>query len=269
MTVEEINKLSYTDFVGLVNQWNVPPGAYSTINQWAIFGKVEPNSNILELACTTGFSIRELSLLTKCKGIGIDISEASVNQAIQNKNLYAVDSDIQYQTIDAHLYKPEGSFTHLVIGAALRFFPNPQQILERYINFLESTGYILSAEFYTNELIPDNLINEAKTVFDIYPTNISYKKVMAVYKNLELIYENKCLLEQETVEELNYYCKCTIDRLTSVKPEFTNPDLYKATYERLYKIKDMSNKLRPYQRYSVLVHRYRSNLYPARYVELF
>jgi hypothetical protein len=40
-------------------------------------------------------------------------------------------------------------------------------------------------------------------------------------------------------------------------------------YDRLYEIKKMSNDLRPYQMYSVLVLRYRKAVYPNRFVELF
>ena len=37
LTIEEIKKLNYTDFLSLVDQWNVPPGSISTINEWAVF----------------------------------------------------------------------------------------------------------------------------------------------------------------------------------------------------------------------------------------
>ncbi len=61
ITPEFIKQLSYTDFVGFINQWNVLPGSYSTLSKWAIYSRMNKNSRLLEVACTTGFSSRELA----------------------------------------------------------------------------------------------------------------------------------------------------------------------------------------------------------------
>jgi len=63
ITPEFIKQLSYTDFVGFVNQWNVLPGSYSTLSKWANYSRMDKNSRLLEVACTTGFSSRELATL--------------------------------------------------------------------------------------------------------------------------------------------------------------------------------------------------------------
>lgn len=269
MTIEEIKNLSYTDFVGLVNQWNVVPGAYDTINRWALFGRVNEDSKILELACTTGFSSRELALLTRCSAAGIDLSAASIEKAQSNHKLYAPKTDLNYFAEDAYKYQPQGSFSHLVIGAALRFFPDPKKLLEKYIPFLDDTAYILSAEFYVDKTIPQELLEKAHSVFNIYPTNISYKAVMEVYQGLELFYEHRTRPIPETEKELEYYCSSTIDRTVAHNPELNTPEIRKVMFDRLFEIKEMSNLLRPYQSYSVLVHRYRKQIYPSRFVELF
>ena len=89
ITLEKIKKMSYTDFVGLINQWNVLPGAFNTLSKWKIFSNLNKNSNILEIACTTGFSSRELAIMSKCSGKAFDISQNSINAAIENKKIYA------------------------------------------------------------------------------------------------------------------------------------------------------------------------------------
>ena len=78
ITPEFIKQLSYTDFVGFINQWNVLPGSYSTLSKWAVYSKMNKNSRLLEVACTTGFSSRELATLTGCSGEGFDLSEGSI-----------------------------------------------------------------------------------------------------------------------------------------------------------------------------------------------
>lgn len=267
-SVDEIKTMSYTDFVGLVGQWNVPPGSYSTLNQWRVFGDIKPDSSVYEAATTTGFSLREMSLMTGCSGVGVDISEKSIKTAREFKEQYAPQAQIEYFTSDAMTFKTDQKFSHIIIGAALRFFPNPVEDIKTLSGYLQDGGMILSTEFYCPEPIPESLVQEARKIFDITVTQEDYKNVMRPYQGFTLVYESRNIPLMETAEELAYYCKSTIDRFSRGNPEVTTEQL-DAMYERLLKIKDMSNRLRSYQRYNVLVHKKDSRFYPSRYTELF
>lgn len=268
ITSDFIRNLSYTDFVGFINQWNVLPGSYVTLSKWACFSHLDKKSNLLEIACTTGFSSRELSLLSGCMGEGFDLSEKSVEMANYNKNKYARNINFSYKVANGYKFETKNKFSHIVVGASLGFFPDPQKMIEKCISMLKDGGYILASPFYITQQIPDNLIERAQKIFQITPTSVSYKEIMKLYNKLEIIFEERNNLVQETEEELNYYCKSTIDR-TCEMLKIDNTDIYKAMYERLYDVKKMSNDLRPYQMYSVLVLRYRKSTYPNRFVELF
>lgn len=268
ITPEYIKGLSYTDFVGLINQWNVLPGSHVTLSKWACFSGLNKNSRLLEVACTTGFSSRELALLSGCSGEGFDLSEKSIKMAVYNKEQYAPKIDFSYSVADGYKYKSDKPFTHIAIGASLGFFPDPAKMLERCIGMLEDGGHILASPFYVTKPLPQALVKRAQKVFDITPTGIPYKEIMRSYNKLEVIFEERNSLVQETKEELNYYCKCTIDRACKML-DITDKKVYEAMYKRLYEVKKMSNDLRPYQMYSVLVLRYRKTVYPNRFVELF
>ncbi|MDD3607190.1 MAG: class I SAM-dependent methyltransferase [Candidatus Moranbacteria bacterium] len=268
ITPEYVKKISYTDFVGLINQWNVLPGSYVTLSKWAQFSGLNKKSKLLEVACTTGFSSRELALLSGCSGEGFDLSEKSVKMANYNKKKYAPGINFSYIVADGYGYKAKNKFTHVVVGASLGFFPDPQRMLERCISMMSEGGYILASPFYVTKPLPEVLIKRAQKVFDITPTSVAYKEIMRLYNKLEIMFEERNELVQETEEELHYYCKSTIDRacdMLKIKDEET----YNSMYDRLYEIKKMSNDLRPYQMYSVLVLRYRKSVYPNRFVELF
>lgn len=268
ITPEFIRQLSYTDFVGLINQWNVLPGSHVTLSKWACFSGLNKNSRLLEVACTTGFSSRELALLSGCSGEGFDLSKKSIKMADYNKEQYAPKIDFSYSVADGYKYKSDKPFTHIVVGASLGFFSDPAKMLERCISMLEDGGYILASPFYVTKPLPQALVKRAQKVFNITPTGVSYKEIMKSYNNLEVIFEERSSLVQETGEELNYYCKCTIDRACKML-DITDKKVYEAMYKRLYEVKKMSNDLRPYQMYSVLVLRYRKAVYPNRFVELF
>lgn len=268
LTAKEISALSYTDFVGLVNQWNVPPGSLSTLNKWRVFSNLNEKSNLLEIACTTGFSSRELSLSSGCRSVGIDISEASVNAASKNKQGYAAQSNLEYKVADAYSYKEARPFTHVVVGAALKFFPDPHKLLSHIVSLYDSEGYLLACPFYIQEPIPNDLVERFRNVFGITPTTEGYKDVMNVYKGLEIIYQDHMEIHSETESELEHYCQSTISR--QLKEDGVNKqEIFDVCYDRLLKIKTMSNLLRPYQKYTTLVLRYREDIYPNRYIELF
>lgn len=268
ITPDFIQKLSYPDFVGFINQWNVLPGAYSTLSKWAIYSGMNKNSNLLEVACTTGFSSRELAVLTGCSGEGFDLSEGSIAMANYNKKRYAPNIIFSYKIANGYNYKPKNKFTHIAVGASLQFFPNPGKMFNRCIEMLKDGGYILAAPFYVTRPIPNHFIRHAQKVFGITPTTVSYKEIMRSYSKLEIIYEDRNDLVPETKEELDYYCKSTVDRACKIR-DINNQEIYNAMYKRIFEVKKMSNDLRPYQRYSALVLRYRKSVYPNRFVELF
>ena len=52
MDIRQLNEMSYPDFVGYINQWNVLPGSYVTLSKWATFSHMNANSRILQFACS-------------------------------------------------------------------------------------------------------------------------------------------------------------------------------------------------------------------------
>ena len=111
ITSNDIKKMSYTDFVGFINQWNVLPGAFNTLSKWAAFSNLNEDSEILEIACTTGFSSRELALISNCRGKAFDISKRSIDAAIKNKQKYAPNIKIDYFVEDGYKFKTKEKFS--------------------------------------------------------------------------------------------------------------------------------------------------------------
>ena len=269
ISTEIIRRMPYPDFVGFVNQWNVLPGAYTTLSKWATFSRLDKNSQVIELACTSGFSSRELATLTGCSGVGLDISALSIEMAQHNKKEYAPHIPIEYVRADALTFTPQKKFSHVIIGAALKFFPDPQKVIDRIITaYLVDGGILLASPFYITERIPDDLVEHAKSVFGITITTENYKEIMRLYSGFEILYENRCDTVPETDAELQHYCESTVKRACRIRKIADNEIAY-AMHTRLMEIKRMSNDLRPYQKYAVLVLRYRSTVYPYRYAELF
>ncbi len=268
LNIEELKKMNYPDFVGYINQWNVPPGAYSTLSKWKVFGNITDNSNVIELACTSGFSLRELSILSGCSGVGVDLSPSSIESAIVNKNDFAKDNKINFLVGNADSMVFDTKFTHVVIGAALKFFDDPKTTIAKIAdNYLLEDGYVLASPFYAKLPVPEVLIDKCKRVFGISITSEPYKEVMDLYKDFEIIYEDRCDLIPESENELAFYCDSIINKSSSEL--FSDEMARNFAYSRLLEIKRTTNELREYQAYSVLILRYRSKMYGKRYTEIF
>ena len=269
LTPEYIFQCSYTDFVGLVNQTNVPPGSFSTLTEWITNGFITAESHLVEVACTTGFSIREISRLTGCSGEGVDLSEVSIDRATTNTRDDFSDGRLRFVSGDATLFVPKKKATHVIVGAALGFFPKPKMMLDQLTQFFTNDrGYLLAAPFYVTSSVPHQLIDEARNVLGISPTVAPYKEVMRLYSNFSIRYECRHIPVQETKEEIHHYCISTISR-ASKELNDDRPEIFSAMYDRLFTIRELTNSLRQYQGYSVLVLGYNKCEFGNRYVELF
>lgn len=264
-----LQKLSYTDFVAFINQTNVLPGAYDTLNRWITFGKINENSFILDVACTTGFKSREISYISKCKGDAFDISKYAIENAKENQSFLLEEQRINYFLMDGHKYETDKKYTHIILGAGLGFFSNPKEILEKCIKMLDENGLILASPYYVNNFIPLNIEDEAKKILEINPTNKMYKDIMSIYLNsgLEVIYEERKDIIQESEWEMNNYVQNTTERI--MKKYSFESETIEYIKNRLFSIKKICNDLRPFQKYSVIILRKREKIFPKRFIELF
>lgn len=267
--IEDLKKMPYTEFISFAHQWNIPPGSFVTLNEWAIFSRINKDSRILEIASTIGFSSREIARITGCSAVGIDICSSSVERAQFNHQLYAKNLDLEYICMDACDYKSEKKFTHIILGAALGFFENPEKMINNLKELLEDDGMILVSPYYLKgDKLPKDLIEKTKKVIEINPTNFDYYEAIKPYENFEVLYENRKEIIPETEEQMEKYSRDTINTACKFH-NITDEEIIEYMYQRMYEIKNICNELHKYFGYSVIVLRYRKNIYPNRYVELF
>lgn len=265
---QEITSMPYVDFVAFINQWNTLPGSYVTLSKWAAFSQMSSDSRVLEVACTTGFTSRELATMTNCTATGFDLSGESVSMAKYNHERYAPNARLSYQQGNGLDIVLPSKFTHVAVGASLGFFPDPAVMVNRCVDWLEDGGYLLASPFYSVKPVPKALVEHCKKVFGITVTTQSYDEILAPYRSFETLFEERNQIVPESPNELHSYCTATIDRACEIRG-ITSSEVRNAAYDRLLEIKKASNQLREYQNYSVLVLRYRSTVYPHRFAELF
>jgi SAM-dependent methyltransferase len=267
-TPPSLSDMSYPDFVGFINQWNVLPGSYSTLSEWALFSRLGPESQLLQLGCTTGFQARELAVLSGCVAHGLDVSAMAVDTARHNAAHYTPSARVTYECCDALAFAPKTRYTHVALGGGLRFFPDPDAVIRRLPEWLVDGGHILASPFYIDGTVPPELLERGRQAFGVLPTTEGYDDVMAPYLDFEVLYESRKEMRVESEAQLQKYCQATIDRAAEYRG-VTDAATKQALFDRLLEVRRTSNALRAYQGYSVMVLRYRAATYPHRYVELF
>ncbi len=260
--------MDYPTFVAMVNQTNVPPGAYMTLNAWALHGRVDAASCVLEVACTTGFSSRELARATGCSAFGFDRSADAVALAQYNYRRIDPALRLDYVQADGLTFSTSQTFSHIVVGAALGFFPDPQAMARRLVGFLEDGGYVLAAPFWCDEPLSAEAAAVRRDVFGITGPMETYDDVMEMFQGLDVFHEAHHIPRPESPAAIERSCVATVDRICA-QARIRAPKVRNAMVERLYLVKNSTNFLRRYQRYTVLVLRYDRTSYPNRYVELF
>lgn len=236
-TKEEIEQLSYTDFISLIKEENRPSGGKKTIREIAINSFINENSKVLEIGCTNGFSSLEINKITKCNVIGIDINKKSILNAIEKIKLNNLDKEkIKFKYGDAENLSEfkDDTFDLIICGNAISFINNKSKAIDEIIRVLKPNGFISIVPLWYKDVINQEIISKVNKElgFEItcYSekdwTDFSRKKLELYYKkNYSFIY---CLPEQikEYVDKMidsKKHLKCySQNELKTIKERWLN-----------------------------------------------
>jgi SAM-dependent methyltransferase len=266
LTVSQVEAMPYSDFVATINQTNVPPGAYSTLMDWKLYSGLRDDSRLIEVACSTGFTSRELAGLAGCVAHGFDLSPAAIERAVQNAGARARDGRLRYDVCDGYDFRPLWSPTHVAVGAALGFFPDPDRMMDRILSWFDQPGYVLGADFSYRDP-SEEAVRLRRDTFGIVGQMRQAEDVHKIYEGLNLYFCRSYTPLIETPGDIASYCTATIRRFVEQSGGVAS-DVAKAAYERLLGIKRATNTLRRFQTYHIFVYHHEGGRQP-RYVELF
>ncbi len=267
-TADDVWKAAYPDFVAMVNQTNVMPGGHATLNTWALNSRMDERSTLLDVACTTGFTSRELARLTGCAATGFDLSADAVALARYNHQISGHQLRLQYTQADGTAFAPGRTFSHIAVGAALGFFPDPPAMAARLLDLLDDGGYILAAPFWCDHPLPPGVVRIRREVFGITSPMETREQARALFRGLDVLHQADHRLHPESDDDIEHYCLSTVDRCCA-QAGIEDRTVREAMIVRLRAIKHATNRLREHQSYSVLVLRLDRRTYPQRFVELF
>lgn len=249
-----VNEMSYADFVAFIRQPNAPPGGVETIFEWQKISAVSSKSNVLDLACSTGFSSRVLSLMTDCVGIGIDQSAAAVAEAIWQASLANVSFRLTYVVGDATQLPFAGdTFSHVIVGSSFGFIQSKALALSECRRVLRFDGALCVATFHYT--LPPSLIllERVEKVIGYKPDSHRDRDYWREFfcDGFSIQSERHLSLQVLNVDQV----EAAVTRFIYVESKafsIAKPVWQSAAVERLRKIRLVLNEHRKYQAASIL-----------------
>lgn len=256
LDLSSISKVSYPDFIALMNQDNTPPGGIETLNYWITKGKIHRKSTILDLACSTGFSSRYCFQQTGAKSIGIDTSIDSINVANNKAREMGAATCVKFLNMDAcKLTFENEKFTHVLAGCNFAFIQDRSIALDESLRTLSKNGAICVSNFYYRTPPPNEILEEVRHSIGFKPSHKwTYEYWLNFFqsKGLKLSHEHNYNLASipETVlhRSIEQYIHKENTFTSTLIPEFKNE-----FFQKFYSIKKTLNSQRNYQGVSVQI----------------
>jgi ubiquinone/menaquinone biosynthesis C-methylase UbiE len=154
-----IDNMNYSTFVGLINERNRPSGGIKTIHSVAVNALINEKKRMLEIGSTTGFTTVNMSLLTGCQGVGIDINQKSVDESIMYAKKQNIGSRIKFiQGNATKLPFKDGEFDIVWASNATSFISDKEGAIREYLRVLRSGGTLVVVPIYYIKKVPENIL---------------------------------------------------------------------------------------------------------------
>ena len=212
----------------------------------------------MDLACSTGFSSRYCFQQTGCSATGIDISESSIEIALEKTTELKATTQLEFLVADAcKLPFKEAAFTHILAGCNFAFIQHRDAALRESVRVLSSNGIICSSNFFYRKTPPKKLIDSVGRSLGFKPAahwNSNFWTAFFKSEKVELITEKNHDLHRVSDDELYHSMKQYIfssNAFTSTLPPETKQEILSHFFE----IRKPLNIQRDYQGVSLQLWR--------------
>lgn len=159
--IQEIESMNYSQFVGLMKERNRPSGGIKTVHNVAVNAFINSSKRILEIGSNTGFTSVNLSLLTGCNSIGIDVNEKSINEAKKYAKEQGVSKLTSFQKASAlKLPFPNNSFDIVWCSNVTSFISNKNNAIKEYLRVLKLKGSLVVVPIYYIKQPPKKVVKD-------------------------------------------------------------------------------------------------------------
>ena len=168
LSLEELEELSYYDFMGYMDVPFFNIGGVGSIDRLTELCKIKENSKVVVVGCGTGGNSCYLAQTHGCHITGIDIAEHMIQKAQLRAEELNLTDRVTFQLGDAyHLQFPSDSFD-VVLTVFVSQFLDKQRAFPEFVRVMKNGGCLGINEMYKADEIPHeatNNVREGEQVF--------------------------------------------------------------------------------------------------------
>jgi SAM-dependent methyltransferase len=159
LSASDVEKMHYSQLVGLVKERNRCSGGIRTVQAVAANAFLSQGSRVLEIGSNTGFTSVNLSLLSGCSVVGIDVNPPSVEEATTYARENGVDGRVTFQVASAlKLPFEDAKFDLVWASNVTSFIDDKATAVGEYLRVLKVGGYLAFVPIYYRKTPPADLV---------------------------------------------------------------------------------------------------------------
>ena len=220
MIIKDINKINYSEIVSILRERNRPSGGIRTIQNVAVNSFMNSSKKMLEIGSNTGFTCVNMSLLTGCNCVGIDINRGSIIEAKE----YAIKQNVQEKVsfIETNVEKlpfEDNSFDLVWCSNVISFIEKKNKAIEECLRVLKKGGTLVLIPIYYLRNPPKKIISKVSEAIGVEIKSWSKKYWIEMFEGigeklkmpLEL-YFSKDFVYRDRKEFIENYVNLILDK---------------------------------------------------------
>jgi len=166
-------KMDYSNYVGIVRETNRPSGGIKTIQTVCVNAHITDKKKVLEIGCNTGFTSRNIHLLTGAEVIGIDLNKKSILAANETNALFEITRKVNFMEASViNLPFKNEEFDVVWLSNVLSFIKDKEVAVRECFRVLKDNGFLILVPIYYKKNPPKKLL---KKVEEAINTKISVR----------------------------------------------------------------------------------------------
>lgn len=163
----DIEGMSYNELIGVVGETNRIPGGTRTCSLIAREAMLGDHSLVLDVGCSTGSTTLDLTRMSRCRAIGVDINDLSIQTARQRASALGIERAMFQKEDATSLSFPDGQFDVVVCGNVTALVHDSSAALAEYSRVLVGNGLLVAVPMYYIKEPSPALVDEVSSTIQV------------------------------------------------------------------------------------------------------
>jgi len=157
LSMEEIESLSYYDFMGYLGTPFFQIGGLKSTEKLAELCQIDKDRKVLVVGCGTGFNACHIAKKFGCNVVGVDIAEESIKKAKERAQKEDIGDKIEFRVGNAYDLPFKPNTFDAVITVFVSQFLDKDKAFKEFVRVLRPGGYVGINEIFKDKDMPPKI----------------------------------------------------------------------------------------------------------------